>query len=103
MFCWLVLLACQVALAAPIASVLLSGRLAAQPLIRSVLVIDEGDPVRPAHFPFHFAFQSTLNKGLTTPVTIFEENIDLVVSSVHSSRQLWALISEKSIAKARSI
>jgi len=78
MFCWLGLLACQVALAAPIASLLLSGTLVAQPLTRSVLVIDEGDPVRPAHFPFHFAFQSTLNEGLTTPVAIFEENVDLI-------------------------
>ena len=59
------------------ASVPLAGSLAAQPLTRSVLVIDEADPVRPAYFPRNFAFRSTLNEGLTTPVAIYAENLDL--------------------------
>ena len=55
----------------------LAGSLAAQPLMRSVLAIDEADPVRPAYFPRNFAFRSTLNKGLATPVAIYAESLDL--------------------------
>ena len=59
------------------ASVPLAGSLAAQPSMRSVLVIDEADPVRPAYFPRNFAFRSTLNKGMATRVAIYAENLDL--------------------------
>src|SRR4051794_22638584 len=60
-----------------LASVPLAGSLAAQPLLRSVLVIDEADPVRPAYFPLNSAFQSTLNKSFTAPVAIYVESLDL--------------------------
>jgi hypothetical protein len=78
-----------------------AGSLAAQPLLRSVLVIDEADPVRPAYFPLNSAFRSMLNKGLTTRVAVYAENLDLSRFEVHSSTQLWAPICEKSTAKDR--
>ena len=55
----------------------LAGSLAAQSLLRSVVVIDEADPVRPAYFPRNVAFRSTLNEGLTNSVAIYAENLDL--------------------------
>src|SRR5580765_7020106 len=59
------------------AFVSLAGSLAAQPLIRSVLVIDEADPVRPAYYPRNFAFRSRLSETLATPVAIYAESLDL--------------------------
>ena len=60
-----------------LASMPLAGSLAAQSLLRSVVVIDEADPVRPAYFPRNVAFRSTLNEGLTNSVAIYAENLDL--------------------------
>ena len=54
-----------------------AGSLAAQSSLRSVIIIDEADPVRPAYFPRASAFRSTLNEGLTKPVAIYAENLDL--------------------------
>ena len=85
-----------------LASVPLAGSLAAQPLIRSVLVIDEADPVRPAYFPRNFAFRSTLNKGLATRVAVYAENLDLSRFVSPQVEAIVAPISEKSIAKNRS-
>ena len=70
-------LACQVALAAPIASVLLPGTtLVAQPLPQSILVLDQ----YAASFPWvgarNSAFRRVLNAGRVVPISIYEENLD---------------------------
>jgi signal transduction histidine kinase len=50
---------------------------AEQQVSRSVLVIDEGDPVRPAYFPLNTTFRSRLNEGLAASVAVYAENLDL--------------------------
>jgi hypothetical protein len=67
----------------------LASSLTAQPLPRSVLIVDEGDPVRPAYFPLNSAFRSTLNESLATPVAVYAENLDL---SRFDSPQLEAIL-----------
>ena len=76
MFRWLALLACQVALAAPIASVLLPGTLAAQPLPQSVLILDQYAASLPWVGARNSAFRTLLNAGRVVPISIYEEYLD---------------------------
>ena len=87
MFCCLVLHVCQVALAAPIASVLLSGALAAQPLPQSVLILDQ----YAASLPWVGA--RTARSGLCSTrivgarISIYEEHLILTDLRVPNTRK----------------
>jgi signal transduction histidine kinase len=58
-------------------SALFAGSLAAQPLPRSVLIIDELGPGLPWYVALSGAFQTTLNARSTTSVSVYAENLDL--------------------------
>ncbi len=73
---WLALLACQAALAVVIASALLSGTLAAQPLPQSVLILDQYAGSLPWVGARNSAFRMLLNAGRVVPVSIYEEYLD---------------------------
>jgi signal transduction histidine kinase len=59
-----------------IASVLLAGSLAAQPLPRSVLLIDQYGGSLPWVGARNTAFRTLLNAGRTVPISIYEEYLD---------------------------
>jgi ABC-type uncharacterized transport system substrate-binding protein len=58
-------------------SALFAGSLAAQPLPRSVLIIDELGPGLPWYVALSGAFQTTLNARSTNSVSVYAENLDL--------------------------
>ncbi len=59
------------------ACVPLAGLLVAQPLPRSVLIIDQLEPGTPFFVGFLDAFRSTLNAGAKAPVSYYPEHLDL--------------------------
>src|ERR1700694_3990139 len=50
---------------------------AAEPLARSVLILDQSDPNAPWSIAVRDALRSTLNAGSSTPIAVFSEILDL--------------------------
>jgi signal transduction histidine kinase len=54
-----------------------AGSWAAQPLPRSVLILNQENATTPYHSAFFAAFRSTLNASAVTPVSIYSETLEL--------------------------
>ena len=76
MFRMLARLACQVALTAVAVLALLPGKLVAQPLPQSVLILDQYAASLPWVGARNTAFRTLLNAGRVVPISIYEENLD---------------------------